>query len=307
MMDLPWLAPRAAESHKGHFGLVLVVGGSRGMAGAAALAGMAALRGGAGLVRVAVPEVCQATVAALEPSYMTVALPSDRKGRIALGALAAIRAWAETATVVACGPGLGRSLGLDRLVAALYRGLSKPAVFDADGLNALACQPEVLVQAGGPRVLTPHPGEFARLVGRDRLARHERNGLAVQCAAHWGVVLVLKGHGTLVTDGHRSWTNTTGNPGMATGGSGDVLTGLVAALMAQGLTAFDAARLGVYLHGRAGDLAASQLGQESLIARDLVQFLPEAFKEYRQRYATQRSAAPQPAEASSPAGQPPRL
>lgn len=294
MIDLPRVGPRAPDSHKGQFGLVLVVGGSRQMSGAAALAGMAALRGGAGLVRVAVPDVCQATVAAIEPSYMTVALPSDRRGRIAYSALGAIRRWADTATVVACGPGLDRSLGLECLVAALYCELAKPAVFDADGLNALACRPEVLARPGGPRVLTPHPGEFARLVGRSRLSADERRGLAVECAARWHAVVVLKGHGTLVTDGQRSWTNTTGNPGMATGGSGDVLTGLIAALVAQGLEAFDAARLGVFLHGLAGDLAAEQLGQEALIARDLVQFLPAAFVEYRRRGQAERPGAETP-------------
>lgn len=300
MIELPWLAPRAPESHKGHFGLVLVIGGSRGMAGAAALAGQAALRGGAGLVRVAVPDGCQATVAALELSYMTVALPSDRKGRIAYGALETIRSWAESATVVACGPGLGRSLGLDCLVAKLYRELPKPAVFDADGLNALASRPDVLGQPGATRILTPHPGEFARLVGRDRLPPDQRHPLAVDCAARWGVVLVLKGHGTLVTDGQRCWTNSTGNPGMATGGSGDVLTGLIAALVAQKLPAFDAARLGVFLHGLAGDLAAGQLGQEALIARDLIEFLPAAFLEYRRRWASQGPDAAQPGEESPP-------
>lgn len=305
MMDLPWLALRAPDSHKGHFGLVLVIGGSQGMGGAAALAGRAALRGGAGLVRVAVPDVCQATVAALEPSYMTVALPSDRKGRIARDALEAIRGWAESATVVACGPGLGRSLGLDYLLAELYRGLARPAVFDADGLNALASRPDVLSQPAGPRVLTPHPGEFARLVGRDRLPPDLRHGLAIECAARWGVVLVLKGQGTLVTDGQRWWTNPTGNPGMATGGSGDVLTGLIAALMAQKLAAFDAARLGVFLHGLAGDLAAGQLGQEALIARDLVDFLPAAFMEYRRRSAAQQPDVPGTAgERPSPPGKP---
>jgi len=298
MMELPWLPLRVPDSHKGHFGLVLVVGGSRGMAGAPALAGMAALRGGAGLVRVAVPDVCQATVAAFEPSYMTVALPSDRKGRIAYSGLEAMRAWTPTATVVACGPGLGRSLGLDRLVADLYRGLAKPAVFDADALNALADQPEALGQPGGPRVLTPHPGEFARLLRQARVPPEERHRLARECAARWGVVLVLKGHGTLVTDGQRSWTNPTGNPGMATGGSGDVLTGLIAALVAQGMEAYDGARLGVFLHGLAGDLAAANLGQEALIARDLVHFLPAAFVEYRRRYG------PPPAPVERATGQP---
>lgn len=297
MTGLPWLAPRAPDSHKGHFGLVLIVGGSQGMAGAAGLAGMAALRGGAGLVRVAVPEVCLATVAAFEPSFMTLPLPCDRKGRIAWGAREAIYRAAAPATVVACGPGLGRSLGLDRLVAELYRGLAKPAVFDADALNALASQPQTLVQPGAPRVLTPHPGEFARLVGRARLPSEEQQPLALECAARWRVVLVLKSHRTLVTDGHRAWTNPTGNPGMATGGSGDVLTGLIAALLAQRLEAFDAARLGVYLHGLAGDLAAAHLGQEAMIARDLLQFLPAAFQQYRRGQG-------RPTQAGGEAGQP---
>lgn len=282
---LPWLPERAPESHKGDFGLALIVGGSRGMSGAAAMAGMAALRGGAGLVRLAVPDVCLDTVAAFEPSYMTVGLPSDRAGRISLNARKKIADALQPATVVACGPGIGRSPGLASLVRWLYTEVSKPMVIDADGLNALAAQPHVLERPAGPRVLTPHPGEFARLVGASRLAPESRPGMAMELAARCGVVLVLKGHRTLITDGQRQATNTTGNPGMATGGSGDVLTGLITALACQGLCPFDAARLGVYLHGVAGDLAAAQLGQEAMIASDLVRFLPSAFQEYRRSAA----------------------
>lgn len=277
---LPRLPRRAADAHKGDFGLALIVAGSRGMSGAAALAGMAALRGGAGLVRVAVPEVCLDTVAAFEPSYMTVALPADAQGRLAAQAYDQILALAEPATVVACGPGLGRSEALDQLVGGLYRRLEKPLVLDADALNALASQRELLAQAPAPRILTPHPGEFARLVGQ-RLQPHGRETAAVRFAQQCGVVLVLKGHHTLITDGSRQLTNTTGNPGMATGGSGDVLTGLITALACQGLPPLEAAQLGVYLHGLAGDLAAAELGEVSLIASDLVQFLPDAFEEHR--------------------------
>jgi ADP-dependent NAD(P)H-hydrate dehydratase len=299
--SLPRLPPRQPDAHKGEFGLALIVGGSRGMAGAVALAGMAALRGGAGLVRLAVPECILDTVAAFEPSYMTIPLRSDPAGQIAAGSLDrmtemaekthyqmqhslpsvfdSIASWATKATVVALGPGLGRSLALDELVTRLYHEIDKPMVLDADALNALATDPEVLTHPGGPRVLTPHPGEFARLIGR-KLDGDLRIDAAVQLAARCNIVVVLKGHHTLVTDGRRRGINTTGNPGMATGGSGDVLTGLITALMCQHLEPFDAARLGVYLHGRAGDLAAEELGQPSLIASDLIRYLPKAFQEY---------------------------
>jgi NAD(P)H-hydrate epimerase len=281
MNDLPRLPDRPPDAHKGRFGLAVVVGGSRGMAGAVAMAGMAALRGGAGLVRLAVPDVCLDAVAGFEPSYMTLALPSDRGGRIALSAWPRVLNVTSTATVVACGPGLGRSLGLDVLVSRLYTESPRPMVVDADALNALAVRPEVLPGAAGPRILTPHPGELARLLGRDRVAAEEREATGIEMAARCGVVLVLKGHRTLVTDGRRRWTNATGNPGMATGGSGDVLTGLITALACQGLSPWDAARLGVHLHGLAGDLAAADLGQESLVASDLIRYLPKAFLAYR--------------------------
>jgi NAD(P)H-hydrate epimerase len=280
---LPLLPQRDARSHKGHFGLVLIVGGSRGMAGAAALAGMAALRGGAGLVRLAVPDVCLETVAGFEPSYMTVPLPCDVSGHISRSARAKIVELAQAATVVACGPGMGRSLGLNVLVSWLYSHLPNPMVLDADGLNALASRAEVLSQPGGPRILTPHPGEFSRLLGNRKLRPDQRQPAAVELARRSSAVLVLKGHHTILTDGNGHTVNKTGNPGMATGGSGDVLTGLIAALAAQGLSPLDAARLGVHLHGLSGDLAADELGQESLIATDLIRFLPNAFQRYRSR------------------------
>lgn len=261
--------------------MALILGGSRGMSGAPAMAGMAALRGGAGLVRVAVPDACSDIVAAFEPAYMTVALPCDRAGRVSWDAKEKIAKAVAPATVVACGPGMGRSLGLAALVRWLYTKMTKPMVIDADGLNALAAEPQVLDRPAGPRVLTPHPGEFARLVGAERLDAETRRRMAVEMAARCGIVVVLKGHRTLTTDGRLQAINTTGNPGMATGGSGDVLTGLITALACQGLSPFDAAQLGVHLHGLAGDLAAKRLGQEALIASDLIRFLPEAFQEYR--------------------------
>ena len=276
---LPHLPPRLADSHKGDFGLALIVGGSRGMAGAVGLAGMAALRGGAGLVRLAVPDRVLDTVAAFEPSYMTVPLADDDAGRISLRAYDQILAAAGPATVVAVGPGMGRSPQLDKLVGRLYCKLDKPMVFDADALNALSTQPDVLARPGGPRILTPHPGEFARLIG-EKLEGNARESAAVALAARCGIVVVLKGRHTLITDGVRRATNTTGNPGMATGGSGDVLTGLIAALACQALAPFEAAQLAVHLHGLAGDHAAAELGEVSMIAADLLQFFPEAFEEY---------------------------
>lgn len=276
--DLPRLPRRRPDAHKGSFGLALVVGGSRGMSGAVTMAGMAALRGGAGLVRLAVPDCCLDVVAGYEPSYMTTPLPCDAEGRLVASARPVIDDLTESATVVALGPGLGRSDELTELVAGLYRELAVPMVVDADGLNALAADPGVLAQPGGPRVLTPHPGEFARLLGARSVPADQRQAAAVEAAARWGATLVVKGHRTCITDGRAVYVNTTGNPGMATGGSGDVLTGLITALWCQGLAPLDAARLGVHLHGLAGDLAAEALGEAAMIASDLIRFLPEALR-----------------------------
>ncbi|MGB9690399.1 NAD(P)H-hydrate dehydratase [Thermogutta sp.] len=285
---LPVLPMRPRDAHKGRFGTVLIVGGSLGMSGAAGLAGLAALRGGAGLVRVATPGPVLSIVAAYERSYTTIPLEADRQGRISLRAFEQVMDAAAEADWVALGPGLGRSLGLSRFVARVYSELGKPLVLDADGLNALARENGQLPRPAGPRVLTPHPGEFRRLVGSiadTRRPIEERWQLAQHWAREWGVVLVYKGHPTLVTDGVRCYFNTTGNPGMATGGSGDVLTGLIAALGAQGLEPFAAAQLAVYLHGLGGDLAAADLTEEAMIASDLIDYLPRAFRQYRNTFS----------------------
>lgn len=277
--SLPKLPPRNPDSHKGDFGSALLIGGSRGMAGAISMSGMAALRGGAGLVRLAVPLACQDVVAGFEPSYMTVGLPADDSGRISLSARELIAELAEKSTAVACGPGLGRSPELDELVLWIYTQVKQPAVFDADALNALAMRPELLARPGGPRVLTPHPGEFQRLIqAKTRLPRDEMERAAIRLADEAGIVVLLKGHRTLITDGARQAHNTTGNPGMATGGTGDVLTGLTTALVCQHLPPYDAARLAAHLHGLAGDLAAQEHGQVSMIASDLLRWLPAAFQ-----------------------------
>ena len=204
---LPRLAKRAADSNKGSYGRALLIGGSRGMAGAAALAGMAALRGGAGLVRLAVADRCLDTIASFEPSFMTSPLPCDAEGRIAGAAREPLVELIKNATAIGCGPGLSRSDELDELVAWLYTSLAQPAVFDADALNALAGNHDALSNPGGPRVLTPHPGEFARLAGADKIQNRDiQEREAVALASKWRVVIVLKGHRTLVTDGARQRT-----------------------------------------------------------------------------------------------------
>jgi NAD(P)H-hydrate epimerase len=209
---------------------------------------------------------------------MTAPLPQDEDGRLAETAREPLLALARANDVLAVGPGLGRGPGPTALLSALLADTDVPIVLDADGLNAIAGQPERL-RRRGPLVLTPHPGEFSRLVGLDTAeVRARGRELAVRFAAEHGAIVVLKGHGTLVTDGRRVYQNATGNAGMATAGSGDVLTGLVAALLGQGLEAFAAAQLGVYLHGLAGDLARDDLGEVSLIASDLLHYLPKAFR-----------------------------
>jgi ADP-dependent NAD(P)H-hydrate dehydratase len=275
---LPKLAPRPPDSHKGTFGHALLIGGSRGMAGAISLSGMAALRSGAGLVTIATSDACLDTVAGFEPSYMTVPLPSDAEGRIAKPAQPKIAELAARCTTIGCGPGMQRSEEIDQLVTWLYQESPLPMIVDADALNALSAQPDDLPVHAGPRIVTPHPGEFARLLGIAKLDPKERMERATEFAEQNNIIVVLKGHRTIVTDGQQAYVNETGNPGMAAGGCGDVLTGIIAALAGQGLTPFQAAQLGVHVHGRAGDLAAAAHGETSLIASDLVRYLPEAFQ-----------------------------
>jgi len=279
--QLPSLPERPRDAHKGTFGRVLIAAGSRGMSGAACLAGRGALRGGAGLVYVAVPPEILPVVAAAEPSYLTIPLAEDMEGRIADTSLDIIRIRAASMSALAIGPGWGRSEGVKILTADLYTQIRQPMVLDADALNALAGQLDDLSRPHAGRVLTPHPGEFARLIDSDiATVQQNRETLSVEFAQRHGVVLVLKGAGSIITDGQRLAVNPTGNPGMATGGTGDVLTGLVAALLAQGLEPFEAAQLGVWLHGMAGDCAAGEHTQPGMIASDLPEFLPAAWKRY---------------------------
>lgn len=270
--------PRPGDANKGTFGRALIVAGSTGMSGAAALSGLAALRGGTGLVTVAVPAAIQSIVAGLEPSYMTVGLPCTELGQFSRESLRLLPELTRHPDAVACGPGWGQSDEMYEMLDWLNRNVSQPLLIDADGLNLLARMPQLLDQAAGPRLLTPHPGEFARLTGLDVAAIQARRiDTALEFAAQHRVVVLLKGPGTVITDGHRVAINSTGNSGMATGGCGDVLTGLIVALLAQGLEPFAAARLGAHLHGLAGDLAAAELSQPGLIASDLPRYLGQAW------------------------------
>jgi NAD(P)H-hydrate epimerase len=255
------------------------------MSGAAVLVGRGALHSGAGLVRVACPDNVQDVVAAGHPSYTTFGIRLHTDGSFGDGATDELVEFAKGAEVVAIGPGLGQGQSTSTFVRSVVERLAAvPIVLDADGLNAVAPWADGFPQRRAPLVLTPHPGEFARLTG---LTVHEvltnREEHAVTFARKTGAIVLLKGSGTLVTDSNRLYRNTTGNPGMATGGSGDVLTGVIAALVAQGLTAFDAAVLGAWVHGRAGDLAAKKMGQVGLTSADLADHLPFAFKELESR------------------------
>jgi ADP-dependent NAD(P)H-hydrate dehydratase len=279
--DVPCLPSRPLDSNKGSFGRVLIVSGSRGMSGAAVLCASGALRGGAGLVRLAVPEGILTIVAAANPCYTTAPLPQDERGRLSAAALPELLDLMRSNSVAAIGPGLGQSAALGDIIAAMLEPTTTPLVLDADALNVFVGRLDALRKHRGPVVLTPHPGEFARLLGCEIAAvQAQRQELAADFARTHGVIVVLKGHGTVVTDGRRVYVNTTGNPGMASGGTGDVLCGLIAALLGQKLEPFAAAQLGVYLHGRAGDLAREQVGEASLIATDLLDFLSHAFKRH---------------------------
>ena len=287
----PRLPHRAVDSHKGTFGRVLVVGGSRGMIGAPALVGNAALRGGAGLATLAVPESIQLSVATLCPCATSLPLACNASGEFVPESIRQVLDVAEQCSVLAVGPGMGIGSGQKNLIRACLE-QTKPVVLDADGLNNLCGMEGWAAWRRCPLVLTPHPGEFARLTGlKGADVQSDRMKHAVDAAQRWNdqfvkttaealpLVLVLKGAGTVVTDGQGVYVNKTGNPGMATGGAGDVLTGLLAAVLAQGMLLFGAACLAVNAHGRAGDLAAEKLGQVSLIATDLLDFLPAAMQE----------------------------
>ncbi len=278
---LPALPERPADSHKGDYGRVLVVAGSPGMAGAAYLAAKGALRAGAGLVTCACPETVWPALSAKFTCVMTASLPAAKEGGLGDTALAPLKARLSGSDTLCIGPGLGRRPETAALVRAVLGEVQLPTVVDADALAALAGHPGTLAPLKGLGVLTPHPGEMAALLGGTvAKVQADRRAAAQAFAGAHGVIVVLKGHGTVVTDGHRVAVNDTGNPGMATAGTGDVLSGVIAGLLAQGMPPFEAAYLGVHLHGLAGDLASKDRGLHGLIATDVLDALPAAFQRH---------------------------
>lgn len=275
--------PRPREAHKGTYGHLLIVGGSLGKTGAAALASRAAMRAGAGLVTTATAASQQPVVAGLVVEGMTEALAETAAGTVALAARERVLELAAARDAVALGPGLGLAPDTQELARGLARELARPLVLDADALTAIAGRLDRLRDAPAPRCLTPHPAEMARLMGtsvadvqRDRVAA--ARAVATGCGVH----VALKGATTVVATADGGvFLNPTGNPGMASGGTGDVLTGMVGALLAREMVPADALVAAVYLHGLAGDLAAARLGEESLIASDLIDALPDAFAALR--------------------------
>jgi NAD(P)H-hydrate epimerase len=279
----PLAAPRPRDSHKGMYGHVLVIGGSLGKAGAAAMAGMAALRSGAGLVTVATAQSVLPTVAGFAAELMTEPLAETEQGTVSLRARDSSRLEniMKGKTVLAVGPGISRQEETAELVRGLVKASTLPMVLDADGLNAFEGRAHEL--AGRLLVITPHPGEMSRLAQLStKQIQEDRLGVARDFARRHKITTVLKGNRTLIAQADGTvWVNPTGNPGMASGGMGDILTGMVAGMLAQTAHSITAVLAAVYLHGLAGDVACEKTGEQSLIATDLLSALPEAFRRVR--------------------------
>jgi len=280
-MRLPTqLLRRKKNSHKGNFGAIGIFAGSAGFSGAAVLCGWAALRSGAGLVTVGIPRSLNNALIKIKPlELMTLPLPETKDKTLSCSGFREIQNFIQRQDIIVVGPGLSQNRETQKLIRKLVSAVIKPVIIDADGLNALAGH---LNFSSRQRimVLTPHSGEMARLCGINVAAvEKNRKRIAVDFAVKYGITLVLKGSGTIVVDGKKNlYINSTGNPGMATAGSGDVLTGIIAAFLGQGLEPFAAAKYAVYIHGLAGDCAAREKTQLGMIASDIIEKIPEAIK-----------------------------
>jgi len=275
------ISPRQEDTNKRDFGHVFVVAGSQGMTGAAYLASQAALLSGSGIVTCAVPEGLNDIMEIKLTEAMTLPLPETKERSISSLSSKKIAEFSKKVDVLAVGPGISRNKDTQKAVRNTLKGINKPIVLDADGIIALADNKEILRRRKAATVLTPHLGEMSKLIGRDvSLIQKNREKAAVDFAKKNKVILVLKGHKTIVANPKgKTYINATGNSGMSTAGSGDVLTGMIASFIGQGIEVYSAAVIGVYLHGLAGDIAAREKGQFSLIASDLLEKLPQAIQE----------------------------
>jgi NAD(P)H-hydrate epimerase len=267
---------RKAKSHKGDFGHVFIIAGSRGLTGAACLAAQACLVSGAGLVTVGIPESLNQIIECKLTEAMSLPLCQTRQASLSLSCFEEIKKFAQKTDIMLIGPGLSQNKQTQLLIRKVISKIDLPTVIDADAINALAANPEVLKKRSAATVITPHPGEMARLLGLDiGGVQKNRRTLAKKLATMYNIVTILKGYQTVVAGSqNKMFVNNTGNPGMAKGGSGDVLTGIIAAFMAQGLTAFDASMLAVHVHGLAADHAVKKIAKVSLLATDIIASLP---------------------------------
>jgi NAD(P)H-hydrate epimerase len=268
------LPDRKIDAHKGDFGKILLLCGSRGFTGAAALAAMGALRSGAGLVFLGVPESIYEIEAVKLTEAIVFPLP-DAEGKLSAEAIPDIVKRLSQIDAVVLGCGLGQSEGTRSVVQAVLKAATCPVVLDADGINLIAQHKNILRERTYPTILTPHGGEFVRLGG---IPGADRVGAAEEMAKDLGCILLLKGSGTVITDGQTTYINPTGNPGMAVGGSGDVLAGIIGSFLGQGLEPLTAAACGAWVHGAAGDICAAEIGQYGMLPTDMVNVLPRLLK-----------------------------
>ena len=268
------LPDRKTDAHKGDFGKILLLCGSRGYTGAAALSAMGALRSGAGLVYLGVPESIYAIEAVKLNEAIVFPLP-EADGKLSVEALPHILKLLPDMDAVLFGPGWGKSEGNFLIAKEILETFKKPVVVDADGINVIAKHMDIVRERKAPTILTPHPGEFARMGGNNAA---DRQTAAVEFALENGCILLLKGHGTVITDGDQTYLNPTGNAGMAVGGSGDVLAGMIVSLLGQGIAPLTAAACGAWLHGAAGDICAEEIGQYGMLPTDMVETLPRLMK-----------------------------
>jgi NAD(P)H-hydrate epimerase len=274
------LPKRRPDTHKGTYGHLVVIAGSRGKGGAAALSSLSALRAGAGLVTLALPECLNVSFEAAIPEVMTLPLPDTDEGTINESAFDMLIEFLEGKSAVLIGPGITTNHSTSSLIKNLIKKLSCPMLIDADGLNIVADEIKLLKGKKSPVIVTPHPGEMAKLLNTtSKKVQGDRIGAGRRLATKYGIYVILKGARTIIaTPDGDVYINPTGNPGMATAGTGDVLSGIIAGFLCQGLSAKDSSILGVYLHGMAGDISASNLSQTALIASDLIRALPEVIK-----------------------------